>query len=89
MDENSEIKATLVSPPADVHAPHSLKDERELFGHKLGEVLSSSASNALLGTDVPSLFRRSNPDISKNDLEARHLDRLVECLFQVNVKPLL
>ena len=67
MDENSEIKATLVSPPADVHAPHSLKDERELFGHKLGEVLSSSASNALLGTDVPSLFRRSNPDISKND----------------------
>ena len=46
MDENSEIKATLVSPPADVHAPHSLKDERESFGHKLGEVLSSFASNA-------------------------------------------
>ena len=70
-EDQPEIKVSVNSPKADPSTPHSLKDRRESFGNKLGDILSITASKTLLDSDVTSLFKRDNPETNKGSDDTR------------------
>ena len=70
-EDQPTVQAELVSPPTDPVTPHALKDQRESFGHKLGDVLASTASKTLLDNDITTLFKRDNPEASKESDDTR------------------